>query len=256
MAAILYITLWRAWSLSNKLGLTNTSSGSSSTASSSTVDGGETLTIATHHRKRGWERRCIISKEFLYLLLDMVCLAPLGLIIGTLYRLPGFVLTVTNSLRDVSPKSANSESLFEVVNINYDFYEKGGVGLNIALRPTVPSNGHQQGNNTQPSSGGDASNNSGMEMVGDSLRMHVLGHLTPVLNGISTVQYEYTIWNMATKLFGTLMTSVCKSYLPLSLKDARDCNLNAFKENPQETPLWMNIDLGNTYLGYHFLIFT
>ena len=224
MAAILSITVWRASSLSSKLRINDVSVGAT----------------------KGWKRRCIIFKEFLFLILDILCLAPLSLVVATLYRFPDFIIAMKNAARNVVPMNENSK--YDVLNVSYDFFEKGGATLNVSLRKALSkkelvSESEENAGTLGVRNQAHGTTQGDIDIVDDTIHMHVLGHLTPIVNGVNGTEYKYTVWNMATKLFGSLMTNVCKSYLPLKLRDNKECNLSPFKEN-NDTPLRLDIDLG------------
>ena len=222
MAAIVYVTGWRAFKLSDKLG----------------INGKEV------EQRKGWDRRCIIFQEFMYLLLDIACLVPLALIVLTVYRLPGLIFMMKSASKNVS--SSDSDSKYDVLNVNYEFFEKGGASLNLSLCKTKQQMINERSNSTAEGEQQDQEQGSleeDVEIIENTLCMHILGNVTPVLSSTDGTEMENTIWNMASKLFGSLMVTVCKSYLPLPFQNKKECNLTSFKQD-DGSPLWIKIDLG------------
>lgn len=190
-------------------------------------------------------RRCAL-KQVCLLMLDILCLVPFCIIIGSLYRLPGVILQLFAKFHETKhlslrlhnavvsdPDSATVEPLLKCSSVRMEFPERGGP--RVIVRATR--------NTAAPSDTIETADSPTIAPICFAApavaKMHVLGKL---------------FWRIVEQVFGSTASSVGKSMLPLILRDGAGISLEAIstqlnigvEEAIGEIEFWVQFDAGNT----------
>jgi len=208
-----------------------------------------------------WERRLPAGVQFYRLVMDFIALFPFGLVVATLYRLPGMMVEMIKRDPDIE-----NRPLLVVTNAQVVFPERGGVRMVLTImKRSILLKAMELQNPGILASG-----------VGRSadVREHELQELAALLRDAIPQQLHAQLhieandmvwwllieksfkWRMLTKIIGIKRTTAMLKVLAGSvlLPDRTHIGLaelctqlraQGFKENNDELELWLQLDLGS-----------